>query len=69
MESYKPTLEPTLEEVYEPTLEEVYEKWQSQPATIELWAEMSEEIHRAMAKKPIPAKTPGENDKERRKSI
>ncbi len=41
---------PTLEKVYEPTLEEVYEKWQSQPATVELWGEMTEEIERAMEK-------------------
>ncbi len=35
---------------YEPSLGEVYEKWQSQPNTVELWGEMSEEIRRAIAK-------------------
>jgi hypothetical protein len=43
-------MELTQKEAYEPSLEEVYEKWQSQPNTVELWGEMSEEIRRAMAK-------------------
>ncbi len=45
-------MELTQKEAYEPSLEEVYEKWQSQPNTVELWGEMSEEIRRAMAKEP-----------------
>ena len=46
----KHSAKPTLEEAYEPYLEEVYEKWQSQPPTVELWGEMTEEIQKAMAK-------------------
>ena len=40
-----------MEKAYEPSLEEVYEKWQSQPATVELWGEMSEEIQKGYGKK------------------
>ncbi len=48
-------------EPYEPTLEEVYEKWQSQPPTVELWAEMSEEIDKAMTKEPSHTETQDKN--------